>query len=94
MVYIDSMNAPYGRMKMCHMMADTTEELVEMAANIGVSKKWLQNAGEAREHFDICLSKKKMALSLGAEECSWRKIAELCARTEINGVQVKPLFKY
>jgi len=70
-------------MIMCHMMADTTSELLEMAAKIGVNKKWLQKAGTAHEHFDICLSKKAKAIELGAVECSWRKIGELCTRKEV-----------
>ncbi|HHZ9309722.1 TPA: DUF4031 domain-containing protein [Pseudomonas aeruginosa] len=65
-VYVDDMNATYGRMKMCHMFADTTEELLAMADKIGVHRKWLQHAGTIKEHFDICLSKKSAALAAGA----------------------------
>ena len=56
MIIVDDMKAPFGRMVMCHMMADTTEELLAMADKIGVDRKWLQAAGTKREHFDICLS--------------------------------------
>lgn len=80
MVYIDSMNAPYRRMIMNHMMADTTEELLAMADTIGVARKWIQEAGTPREHFDVCLSMKKKALALGATEVGWREIANLCNR--------------
>ena len=62
-VYIDSFNAPYGRMLMCHMIADTKEELLEMADKIGVQRKWIQKEGTHHEHFDVCLSKKKKAIS-------------------------------
>lgn len=65
-VYVDDMNAGFGRMKMCHMFADSTEELLSMADKIGVQRKWIQHAGTIKEHFDICLSKRAKALSMGA----------------------------
>lgn len=70
MVYIDSFNAPFGRMLMCHMLADNTMELLLFAEAIGVNLKWIQDAGTSREHFDICQSKKRIALSLGAQQAS------------------------
>lgn len=42
MVYIDDMNAPYRGMIMCHMIADSTEELLDMVETIGVNIKWIQ----------------------------------------------------
>lgn len=65
-------------------MADSTTELLEMAEKIGVQKKWIQYAGTGREHFDICLSKKKKAIELGAKEVGWREIATLSARKEVK----------
>ena len=41
-VYVDDMEAGFGRMVMCHMWADTLDELLEMADAIGVQRKWLQ----------------------------------------------------
>lgn len=70
-VYVDDMNAKYGRMIMCHLFADTTAELLEMADKIGVQRKWLQHAGTYKEHFDICLSKKAKAVALGAVEIDY-----------------------
>jgi hypothetical protein len=63
MVYVDDMQAPYGRMIMCHMVAHTEEELHAMADAIGVARKWYQG-----DHYDICLSKRALAVSLGAKE--------------------------
>lgn len=38
-VYVDNMKTSYGCMKMCHMAADSNQELLEMVDKIGVSKK-------------------------------------------------------
>lgn len=77
-VYIDNFNAPFGRMKMCHMVADTHEELINMAIRIGVNTKWIQYPGTYNEHFDVCLSKKKKGIELGAKEITFREYAEFC----------------
>ena len=80
MVYLDGMKAKFGNMIMCHMVADSTEELLEMCDKIGVQRKWIQYAGTGREHFDISLTKKALAIKYGAIETSWRKAAELFSR--------------
>src|SRR5690242_7592186 len=70
-VYVDDMRAPYGRLIMCHMTADTSEELHAMAAKIGVARKWCQKPGTPNEHYDICLSKRALAVKAGAIEITW-----------------------
>lgn len=75
-VYVDNMKAGFGRMTMCHMVADTQQELLEMADKIGVQRKWIQDYGKPREHFDICLSKRKLAVQHGAIEITMRELAE------------------
>lgn len=70
-VYVDNMNAGYGRMKMCHMFADTDDELLAMADKIGVQRKWHQYPGTVKSHFDICLSKKALAIQHGAAEIDY-----------------------
>lgn len=82
-VYVDGMQAKFGRMVMCHMVADSTEELLEMVDKIGVQRKWIQYAGTGREHFDISLAKKALAVKYGAIEVGWRKAAELFSRETI-----------
>lgn len=76
-VYVDDMNAKHGRMTLCHMIADTHEELMQMVDKIGVDRKWLQYPGKHKEHFDICLAKKKLAIKHGAKEISWRDCAKM-----------------
>lgn len=88
MVYVDNFNSPYRRMKMCHMIADTTEELIDMANKIGVNTKWIQNAGSYKEHFDVCLSAKKKAISFGAKEINFREYAIM-----INKRPSSPFYK-
>lgn len=67
-VYVDSMRARFGRMVMCHMVADTSEELHAMAQRIGLQRRLCQHEGTYKEHYDIALSKRKLALAAGAQE--------------------------
>lgn len=76
-VYVDSMQAAFGRMIMCHMMADSTEELNTMADKIGVARKWIQKAGTKWEHYDICKSKRAKAVSIGAVEVGQIELARI-----------------
>lgn len=80
-VYVDNMRAPFGRLKMCHMAADSTAELLAMADKIGVARKWIQRPGTWKEHFDICLTKRHLALNHGAIEMSYSELGrKLLAR--------------
>ncbi|MHB1702243.1 MAG: DUF4031 domain-containing protein [Acidobacteriaceae bacterium] len=89
MVYVDDMHLSpmgrFGRMKMCHMLADTDEELHAMADKIGVARKWFQADGTPRRHYDIALSKRVLAISLGAIEITMRQAACMTRRRAING---------
>lgn len=74
-VYVDDMRAPFGRMFMCHMIADDDAELLAMARRIGVQTKWHQYPGTARSHFDVCLAKRALAVRHGAIEITVRELA-------------------
>lgn len=84
-VYVDDMRAAYGRMVMCHMIADTDEELHAMADAIGVARRWHQKPGTARSHYDIALSKRALAIALGAVEITWRQTGAMTARRAVLG---------
>lgn len=71
-VYVDDFRAPYGRMVMCHMLADSTEELIAMADKIGLARKWIQKAGTHCEHFDVSLKMRAKAIKEGAVEIGAR----------------------
>lgn len=75
MVYVDEAIYQFGRMRMCHMIADSTDELLAMADTIEVQRKWIQNAGSHREHFDVCKSKRSKAIDNGAVEITGRQLA-------------------
>lgn len=79
-VYVDQMQANYGRMVMCHMVADTDEELHRMADQIGVARRWHQKPGTAHSHYDICKAKRAKALSLGAVEIDRAQLGQLLKR--------------
>lgn len=66
-VYVDQSRNPYGQMIMCHMIADTPSELKSLALEIGLQLRWFQQEA-SMPHFDIALSKKKLAIQHGAIE--------------------------
>jgi hypothetical protein len=71
-VYVDDMRARYGRMVMCHMVADTEAELHAMADRIGVARRWYQG-----DHYDVCLAKRALALKAGAQEVTWLELGRM-----------------
>lgn len=74
-VYVDDMYAPFGRrMIMCHMCADTTEELMAMAKTIGLRPEWIQHKGTWREHFDVAKGKRALAVQAGAVEVTQKDL--------------------
>ena len=74
MVYVDNASIPFGRMKMAHMVADTEDELLDMAGRIGLARRWLQHGGTATVHFDVCLSKRAEAINQGAKPITSREL--------------------
>lgn len=75
-VYVDNMRAKFGRMIMCHMMADTLKELHEMADKIGIKRKWFQDH-KKYPHYDISLGKRNIALANGAIEMKSTELLKL-----------------
>lgn len=74
-VYVDSGNIAFGRMKMCHMMADSLDELHSMADRLGLKREWFQP--ESSPHYDLSQSKRTEAIKLGAIEMDRAKTVEL-----------------
>ena len=80
-VYVDDMRAPYGRMLMSHMMADSEDELHAMADRIGVAQRWYQG-----DHYDICQAKRRLAVAAGAVEVTPRELVRL-RRAHLKGLK-------
>lgn len=90
-VYVDDMRANLGRMVMCHMIADTDEELHDMAASIGLPRRYHQAPPKVRNsHYDISLSKRAMAVQRGAVEITSRQAAVMCRNRRQTGVLGAP----
>ena len=89
-VYVDDMRAPFGRMIMCHMIADTKAELISFASRIGVNTKWIQKADSYDEHFDVSLTMRSKAVKLGAIEITWRQCGSMIARRREEGILGNP----
>lgn len=70
-VYVDAGKYPFRDMLMCHLLADSVEELHEMAAKIGMKRIWFQNHGTP--HYDICQERRALAIKLGAIEINRKK---------------------
>lgn len=89
MVYVDQPRYKYGRMVMCHMTADTEEELHAMADRIGIQRRWYQNK-TSHWHYDICKSKSRLAVGAGAQLVSPRVIVDKARRLSRSTLHLPP----
>lgn len=74
-VYVDNVRILYRGMRMCHMIGDSLEELHAMADQLELKREWFQEKGTP--HYDICQTKRKKALALGAVKADRYKVVEL-----------------
>jgi hypothetical protein len=82
-------------MVMCHMMADSLDELHAMADRIGVDRKWVQDADRpSHTHYDISLSKRALAVKAGAIEITQRQMAAYAWCRQAHGATLDPVAAY
>lgn len=73
-VYVDDMLRPaivkngprQVRARWSHMLADTHQQLLDMASELGLRPEWIQREGTPHEHFDLTEPKRIQALGFGA----------------------------
>ncbi len=75
-VYVDParFSRPGGRMRYCHLAADSLEELHAFAARIGVGRHFF-HADARHRHYDLNPQARERALAAGALEVSSRELA-------------------
>ena len=81
-VYVDRAQYKFRRMIMCHMIADTLEELHDMAEKIGMKREWFQP--QSFPHYDVCKMRRKKAIDLGAIEVSDRELAKVMRKFKLT----------
>ena len=78
-IYVDDARNLYGRMVTSHMMSDSLDDLHEMADVVGLRRKWFQDG--RLPHYDLCQSKKQLAINYGAVEVPTKELISI-----MNGV--------
>ena len=86
MVYLDASIWPLGSMVMCHMIADTQDELHTMAERIGMKRRWFQAPPKASApHYDVSKARKARAIAFGARELDRRAFVEKMRELRAKG---------
>jgi Protein of unknown function (DUF4031) len=78
-VYVDQAVHRFRHTLMCHMLADSPEELHEMAARIGMARKWYQREAST-PHYDISKEMRSAAIAAGAIEVDRRGLVAIIRR--------------
>ena len=66
-VYVDDPLWPFRGMIMCHMVADSLDELHTMAELVGMRREWFQDVPKASHpHYDLNQERRALALEFGA----------------------------
>jgi hypothetical protein len=83
-VYVDQPVHRFRNVMMCHMLADSPEELHAMADRIGMARKWYQHDAST-PHYDLSKEKRAAAVAAGAVEVNRRDLVAVirCIRASI-----------
>lgn len=59
---------------LCHLAADTLDELHAFASRLGMKHEWFQPGRGRHPHYDLVKSRRDLAVKLGAQEVSGRDL--------------------
>jgi hypothetical protein len=74
-VYVDGM-IHHRSGYWCHMWSDDLDELHALANKIGLKRHWFQD-NPIHPHYDLVMSKRRLAIQNGAVECSGREMGRM-----------------
>lgn len=77
--YVDDARERYGLLIMCHMVADTIEELHAFAEQLGLKRKWFHDG-----HYNIGQDKRRAAIGMGAIAITRREAVRHRWRLELE----------
>ncbi|HVN56159.1 MAG TPA: DUF4031 domain-containing protein [Anaerolineaceae bacterium] len=87
-VYVDTLvnygHQDWRRGEWCHMIADTLEELHDMAERIGLRREWFQNKPD-HPHYDLRPLSRELAVKYGAIELSSLELVGKLKEIRENG---------
>ena len=86
-VYVDDMqfcipNKNWRYRAVCHLMADTLEELHDFASLLRLKRAWFQDNNKRFPHYDLTSNKRKIAIKHGAIEKSPMELIRYFKRKE------------
>ena len=81
MIFVDNYQRRFGRLRMCHMLSDSSlDELHAFASRLQIPRSWFHNA--TAPHYYVSKSKRAEAICLGAsklrireDRLEWRRVA-------------------
>ena len=76
-LYVDHARIPYRGMLMSHLLADTTQELIDAEQALGLPTGCVQFTGTDKEHLDISESKRTLAIRMGAKQVSSKELIQI-----------------
>jgi hypothetical protein len=80
-VYLDKERWVQGRGYVCHMMADTHRELVQMARKLGLWPNAMKHRGTAKEHYNVVGKRRQLAVGhYGAQDVTTRELVAVIRR--------------